>query len=127
MKCFLHPENNAVGLCRCCMRNLCQDETHIDDNLTGLFCSEKCANFISEQQRIHECAKKIYSIGKNKTKLSFPVLMITIIGVLFILFGLVFYKTSIPELSLFLLFFGLPTVIFGIAELIRRKRLKLNL
>lgn len=45
MKCFNHPEVDAVGVCKYCYKGLCKECTRVVES--GIYCSEKCANEVA--------------------------------------------------------------------------------
>jgi len=53
MKCFYHPESDAVGICKACQKGLCP-ECAVDVG-NGLACKEKCED---EVRAINEFAEK---------------------------------------------------------------------
>ncbi len=63
MKCFYHPEVDAVGLCKGCHRGLCID--CLADVPPGVACRGKCEAEVAAVNRIVEQSKTAY--GKHAT------------------------------------------------------------
>ncbi|WP_189401619.1 hypothetical protein [Arenicella chitinivorans] len=67
MQCFQHQAINAVGLCKSCLKGVCQEcATEVP---TGLVCSSACADHAAEMQEMHVRGLKIYGIGQYHSKM----------------------------------------------------------
>ena len=107
MKCFYHPEREAVAICRACGRGVCRAcalETE-----TGIACRPDCAEGLSEKRALHagladslRSAKRLnilgslFSIGMGVVFLYVSFLgfglvydLILLLGIGFIVYGVV--------------------------------------
>ena len=66
MNCFTHPELTAIGGCKACYKGLCPGCA--TDTGNGLACSG-CENEVLELNEMWERGKKIYGIGKYKSRI----------------------------------------------------------
>ena len=67
MNCFRHPEVIAVGNCKACSKGLCV-ACAIDIG-TGLACRDTCETEVRELNEMTERSKKIYGIGRYKSRI----------------------------------------------------------
>lgn len=67
MECYQHPKESAIGLCKSCFKAICRDCAVEATN--GMACSENCANEVDEINALYERSKKVYGIGKYKSKI----------------------------------------------------------
>ena len=99
MKCFSHPQSEAVGSCKHCFRGVCAQCAR--DSGVGLACSESCESQIKSTHALVERNKKLVAFApKTHTR---SALMLTMMAVAFIGFGIV---SKIPFMSAFLIVFG---------------------
>ncbi|MFC2004750.1 hypothetical protein ACFLUY_00835 [Chloroflexota bacterium] len=56
MKCFQHPEKEAIGVCQTCGKGVCRD-CYLEDGGV-LYCSKACA---PESSRLHVLGGRIFS------------------------------------------------------------------
>ena len=94
MNCFNHNTVPAVGSCKACCKGLCADcacELEI-----GLACKGPCETIVAEYFEMNERSKKIYGIGKYRSKLpSSGVLMWGAISTLVWIFvAFIYFKTG---------------------------------
>lgn len=61
MKCFNHPENEAVGSCKHCFRGVCPQCAR--DSGVGLACSEACAGEVKAVHALVERNKKLIAFA----------------------------------------------------------------
>ena len=67
MNCFNDSTTPAVGSCKSCHKGLCQDCA--TDTGKGLACRDTCETDVLEIWEMNERGKKIYGIGKYKTRM----------------------------------------------------------
>lgn len=84
MRCFNHPENEAVGICKSCQRGLCPECA--TDLGHGLACTGKHEEEVNTLQTIINQSAKIYAVTP-KTRNAAP-LFYGFMGVVFAGFGL---------------------------------------
>lgn len=51
MKCFNHPESEAVAICKACGKAVCQQCVIASDN--GMACQQNCAGSLANQKELH--------------------------------------------------------------------------
>ena len=107
MHCFEHNSVPAVGSCKACHKGLCS-ECAVDLE-RGLACSGNCETDVAELAEMNERSKRIYGIGKYKTKM--PASGVLLWGTVSIAFwaiiGFIFFRTG--EFSLET---AIPAVLF---------------
>ncbi|MDH5205750.1 MAG: hypothetical protein OEY75_02550 [Hylemonella sp.] len=80
MECFSHQDRAAAGLCKACYKAVCRSCAIELPN--GLACTDACAQEVAEVNQIIERSKKIYGIGRHKSRLpSSGVLLWTVFAV----------------------------------------------
>lgn len=121
MKCYNHPQNDAVGICKNCNKGLCSD-CAVDVG-GGLACRNTCEEEVKYINELIERNKKISQntagVFARSTWLS------AILGLLFILFGaynLIYEGSYFSPFAYFMIIAG---IIFGIGAVfsyINRKK-----
>jgi len=99
MKCFYHPQNDAVGSCKYCFRGVCAQCAR--DSGVGLACSDTCVSEIKSAHALIERNKKLVAFAPKTHSRS--ALMLTMMAVVFIGFGMF---SKVPFLSALLIVFG---------------------
>ncbi|MHA1755570.1 MAG: hypothetical protein ACTSVV_02285 [Promethearchaeota archaeon] len=67
MKCYYHPQKDAVGICKTCNRGICSDCLAQDCN--SIACKDHCEqvkeldNFIETNKTIHEKIGAVYALN----------------------------------------------------------------
>ncbi len=86
MKCYYHPDYDAVGICKNCQKGICKEcVTEID---TSLACKDRCEEDV---KRINFTVEKSYQMLQTRlvqSTHSGGAIVYTILGILFILYGL---------------------------------------
>lgn len=100
MKCFNHPQNDAVGSCKHCLRGVCAQCAK--DSGVGLACSEACESQIKSVHALVERNKKLTAFAPKPYFRS--ALMLTMMAAVFIGFG-IFSQSHF--LSVYFIVFGL--------------------
>lgn len=120
MKCFNHPDIDAVALCKSCSRALCR-ECMAE---VGLSCScrNRCEKDVATLNELVERARTVY--GKSSATYFRTGLFTLLIGAVFILLGLSSFLSdhSSPS-SYFLLVMGLIFAGWGISYFVSAKRM----
>ena len=99
MKCFKHPQNDAVGSCKHCFRGVCAQCAR--DSGVGLACSEHCENEIKSVYALVEKNKKLSSfVPKTHAR---QAVFLALMGSVFIGFGL---YSEFRFMSAYLIVFG---------------------
>src|SRR5258707_8426915 len=104
MKCFNHPQVDAVGSCKQCFRGVCPQCAQ--DTGVGLACSEACASEVKAVHSLVERNKKVYAFAP-KTH-SRQAILLALMGALFIGFG---FYSQFRFLMAFFIAFGVLMLI----------------
>ena len=115
MHCFNHPDNVAVGLCKCCSRGLCADCAA--DLGHGLACRDRHEQQVEAMNMIIEQSARIYS-SAPKNILIGPIFFL-FMGLLFAGFGLF----SPNGISAFPLLLGVGFMLFAGVAFVRSRAL----
>lgn len=106
MKCFNHPQNDAIGMCKNCQKGLCS--TCVVDVGNGLACRSSCEESVRLLNKITD--KSIQTLEINASHVKGVAIFFLILGVAMLLLGVTkitnnpfwFYETGLG--TLFLLF-----------------------
>lgn len=102
MKCYVHDEVQAVGICAVCGKGVCRVCGKENPEMLGLSCSEACAKELFELREMNRRGKKIYGIGVPK-KIATIVWMWLLFALLFGGFGAFqYFRKGYPDWFLFL-------------------------
>ena len=109
MKCFLHPTNDALGICRNCGKGTCA--TCAQDGANGLACSPLCAERIERAEAVMQSAEAATKLSRRGAGYFQPLFLI-VLGL-----GMLGHALWIapPGRSSFGLLAGGLFVVFGIA------------
>ncbi|MBK9925919.1 MAG: hypothetical protein IPP66_11590 [Anaerolineales bacterium] len=107
MKCYVHESEEAVGICKHCVRAMCK-QCAIPNDQNFMVCSERCKQEVLIYQDLMEKTKMAY--GLKSGRLPATIIFLTLFGVLFMVFGCFAINTS--------LFLGIFTIVMGLAFLI---------
>ena len=116
MKCYNHPDNHAVGVCKSCQKGICLEcSTTIDGSLA---CKGSCEEDVAVLNYMIERSRKVYkNLGSQWTP---SILINGIGGAFFVGFGLYhFGRTS----SWLLIGLGSIMIIGGILSYIQGRRM----
>lgn len=121
MKCFDHPEKDAVGSCKSCGKGVCS-ECAVD--LTkGLACRGRCEQdtralitLIDQNIKLSARAVRIMDEGKRTRRGTQTFNIVT--GAIFVLWGL-----SDPERFTFLIILGVCFLVWGLYSFVATRRL----
>ena len=96
MKCFYHPQSDAVGICKNCNKGLCQ-ECAVDVG-NGIACKDSCE---TEVKALNEAIDK----GKSSYKKTGGVyvrnaIIFALLGFVFLVFGLIAINTPTAYLMI---------------------------
>lgn len=116
MKCFNHPQNEAVGSCKHCFRGVCVQCAR--DSGVGLACSEVCEGEIKSLRALVERNKKLTAFAPKTHFRS--ALTLTLMAVVFIGFGVV---SKIPFMSAFLIVFGVVMLCAAALALLNSRKI----
>lgn len=105
MKCFVHENEDAVGICKHCSKAVCK-KCAIPNELNFLVCSEICNQEATLYQAMMEKSKMAY--GLKPGRLPTTIIVYLLIGVVFFLFGCI---TSIFGADWI---YGVLPMIFGV-------------
>jgi hypothetical protein len=100
MKCFNHPQTDAVGSCKYCCRGVCAECAK--NSGVGLVCSDACASEVKALHALVERNKKVYAFAP-KTH-SRQAIFLALMAVVFIGFGL---YSELRFMSAYLIAFGI--------------------
>ncbi len=113
MKCFNHPERNAIGTCKACNKGLCHEcATDLDH---GIACKNKHEKEVNDVKMIIDKSTKIYNEAPKNTLIA-P-LFYLFMGFVFSWFGYT-SKGGVTDLPFIM---GIGFIIFGIIVLIRNR------
>lgn len=102
MKCYYHPDKDAVGICKSCQKGICKD--CLVDFGTGIACKGKCEEEVKILNELTKSSKHSYR-STSQTYFRNAIVFI-ILGLAFTFFGikdLVNNKTGEPFSFLFLI------------------------
>jgi hypothetical protein len=116
MKCFNHPENEAVGSCKHCFRGVCAQCAR--DSGVGLACSETCESQVKSVHALVERNKKLTAFAPKQHFRSG--LMLTMMAAVFIGFGLF---STVHFLSAYFIVFGAVLVCGAIFALLNGRKI----
>lgn len=85
MKCFNHPEADAVASCKHCFKGVCA--RCAKDSGVGVVCSQACEDEVRAVRAMLERSRKMYPLAA-KTHLRNAILLVAMAAV-FIIFGLI--------------------------------------
>jgi hypothetical protein len=115
MKCFNHPEIDAIGICKNCNKGLCRDCLTELEN--GIACTATCVDEVKQINTL---------INRNKQSFNFAsgahmrnAFMFGAMGIVFIVFGLI-----TEGLTGFLSVMGLLFLLGAIFSFISAKKIK---
>ncbi len=63
MRCYQHPDIDAVAICKRCGKASCKDCSH--DSSQGIACSEPCAQRLLEDEQLDASLKRSLGVGQN--------------------------------------------------------------
>ena len=63
MKCFYHPDLDALGVCKGCSRGLCN--ACAADSGNGLACASTCVEYVREVNELIERSLRVGKMGKR--------------------------------------------------------------
>lgn len=84
MRCFNHPESEAVGICKHCSKGICLE--CVKDSGHGIACSSPCIDEIKSLYVAINRNKQVYSLGARASLRN--AIWILLLAVVFITFGL---------------------------------------
>ena len=105
MKCFIHENEDAVGVCKHCSKAVCK-KCAVPNDLNFLVCSEACKQEAILYQVMMEKSKMAY--GLKPGRLPATIIVYLLIGVVFVLFGFITISFSAEWV------YGLLPLIFGV-------------
>lgn len=108
MKCFRHPQSDAVGVCKYCFKGACVE--CVKDTEVGVVCSPKCEEEVRSIKTLMDRSKQAFPLAA-KTHLRNSI-FITLFALGFLAFSLV--DRNDPFMFPFLLSFA---VIFSLGAL----------
>ena len=91
MKCFYHPQSDAVSLCKNCIRGLCL-ECAVDVG-NGIACKGRCETQVISANELIERNKKAYQKQTGVNTRS--AILYGCLGLVFMIFGLTQLNTSL--------------------------------
>lgn len=106
MKCFYHPEADAVAICKNCNRGLCPGCAADLDN--GLACRGRCEAEVQSLLEVQRRSKTGYQ--KAAGAASRTALWMALMGMMFLAGGLLTFKSGGPPMLIFGAFFLLGAV-----------------
>lgn len=101
MKCFYHPEADAIAICKNCNRGLCT--ACATDLGNGLACKGRCEAEVQSLLEVQQRAKTGYQ--KAAGAAGRMALWMALMGVMFLAVGLLTLKSAGPVMLVFGLFF----------------------
>ena len=122
MKCFNHPESDAVGICKSCQKGICH-ECAIDLG-KGIACKGQCESDVTAVNEALARNMELGSLNRNIMQ-GFPNNLM-IASFFFMLMGLVFSAWGVfsARPSGFIVVLGVGFVLYGVIQLSRALRLQ---
>ena len=115
MKCFKHPEKDAIGMCKACNKGLCADCAN--DLGHGLACKGEHEEMVETYNMIIERNAKVYT-SAPKNILIAPIFY-AFMGAVFVWTGL----TSRQGVTSFIFILGAGFIVFAIVMYLRNRKL----
>ena len=88
MKCFNHPQNDAVGICKNCNKGLCKD--CLTEVKNGIACTATCVDEVKQLNSLIDRNKKSYTTASGAYMRN--AYIFGGMGLVFIIFGLQFER-----------------------------------
>ena len=88
MKCFNHPQNDAVGICKNCNKGLCKD--CLTEVKNGIACTTTCVDEVKQLNSLIDRNKKSYTTASGAYMRN--AYIFGGMGLVFIIFGLQFER-----------------------------------
>jgi hypothetical protein len=123
MKCYVHNENESIGICKACQKAVCA--SCAVDTGRGLACSEECKNEVSDLNAIIDKSKRIYSIGSKPKLLPTNILMYFLFSILFFAWG-IYNSLNWDRIDFFTMIMGVGFFIIGLIAYSKNKTINLN-
>lgn len=120
MKCFYHPEIDAVGICKSCSKGICM-ECSVDLG-KGIACKGGCEEEVKAINQMMERTKGVYK--KTSGAYSSNSIIYLLLGVLLIIFG--FISWNVGDLRYYTLPAGLIFLLGAIFNYNNAKKFKEN-
>jgi hypothetical protein len=116
MRCFRHPQSEAVGTCKYCFKGVCTECAK--DTGIGIVCSPQCEEEVKSLQAIVDKSKQVFPLvakthGRNA-------ILLALFGVAFFVFSAIARSDSF--MFPFLLSFGVIMVIGAIFSFLMARR-----
>ena len=116
MKCFAHPESDAVGSCKHCYKGVCS--ACAKDTGVGLVCSPECETEVKSLRAMVERNKSVYPLAaKTHTR---NAVLLALFALVFLIFGI--FEQRGTFLSSFLLAFAVAIAIGAIFSFANGRR-----
>jgi hypothetical protein len=84
MKCFNHPDLDAIGICKNCNKGLCKDCLTEVDN--GIACTSTCVDEVNQVNSLIQRNKHTHNVASSAHMRN--VLLFGGMGIVFLIFGL---------------------------------------
>lgn len=83
MKCYNHPDHEAIGICKACGKALCRDCVHESENV--ITCGQGCSEAVASQKEL--LAMQAAQV-RNARRINFLAALFSIgMGIIFMLFS----------------------------------------
>lgn len=120
MKCFNHPQSDAIGMCKNCQKGLCS--TCVVDVGDGLACRNSCEGKVRLLNKITE--KSVQTLEVNATVYKGTSVFFFVLGIIMLLMGaskIFDHKSWLFETS-----FGLLCILFSFMSFSASRKLEKN-
>ena len=107
MKCYIHEDEIAVGVCKHCSKAVCK-KCVVPNDQNFLVCSEHCKQEVLVYQELMEKTKMAY--GLKPGRLPATIIFLAVFGILFLIFGCVTLYSN--------LYLGMFTIVMGLGFLV---------
>lgn len=88
MKCFYHPEIEAVAICKNCHKAICKD--CLVEVQNGVACKDSINNCVTEVERLNRFLERSKIMAeRTSTSFSRTIMFVGFLGLFFFLFGFV--------------------------------------
>ena len=118
MKCFYHPEADAVAICKNCSRGLCRE--CVVDVKNGIACKDRCEEDVNAlvklvDHHVEAMASEERLLGSRGRNALYSALIYIVVGILFIVWsrGSLYYT---PHASMILII-GICLIAFGVLNI----------
>jgi hypothetical protein len=118
MKCFNHPEIDAVGICKSCARGICRE--CVSEVGTGIACRNRCEADVAALNKLVARGRTAYQ--RTSSTLLRTAIFLLLLGEVFLILGINSSIGSRP--NYFLIIMGALFFVWGVLSFISARRIR---